>query len=372
MEMEINITKEAFLKGLQLVQGIAEKRNTLPILANTLIRGRSGGIEIMATDLKVGVKKSITAGVSGEGAVTLSARKLFEIVKELPTDEVTIRKKGDGGVDISSGKALFSMVGIDPENFPSFPSYSDVEFMEVDGEVLKEMIEKTIIAVSTDETRYNLNGVFFEGVDDSVLRLVATDGHRLAISDKTIDGGRIPVGEKGYIVPKKGVQEFKRLLEEEGGKIELGFKDNRAIMKSGSVVVVVNLIKGEFPNYKPVIPAGSETPATIERSGFTQSLRRISILSDEKTKGVKFEFEKGSLTVSTTNPGLGEAKEQIDIDYSGKEITVGFNARYILDFLNVMTEDEVIMHVTDELSAVLIRDGDRDDFTAVVMPMRTW
>lgn len=369
--MEISIAKETFIRGLHLIQSIVEKRNTMPILANALIKTDEGRIDILATDLEVGIKESVEADVKSEGAVTLSARKLFEIVKELPTDELSLRKKDNNWVEISSGKAQFSMVGIDPEDFPSFPSHSEVEFMKVEARVFKEMIEKTIIAVSTDETRYNLNGVFFEGMKDGGIRMVATDGHRLALSEKGVDGQKISISEKGCIIPRKGVQEFKKLLEEEDGRVEIGFKENRAILKSGNVVVVVRLIEGEFPDYKPVIPAKNETPVSINRGEFIKSLRRISILSDEKTKGVRFDFSDKNLTLSTTNPGLGEAKEEIGIDYSGKDVTIGFNARYVLDFLNVMAEEDVTMYVTDELSAALINDGDRDDFTGVVMPMRT-
>ena len=368
--MEINISKDTFIKGLQLIQSIVEKRNTMPILANALIRTGKDCIEILATDLEVGIKETVKAEVKKEGAITLSARKLFEIVKETPTDELSLKKKENNWIEISSGKAVFNMVGIDPEDFPSFPSYTDVKFMEFKTETLRDMIERTLVAVSTDETRYNLNGVFFEKVGDSAIKLVATDGHRLAVAEKAIDGQEVTIGEKGHIIPRKGVQEFKKLIEEEKGVVQFGFEDTRAILKKDDIIVVVRLIEGEFPDYRPVIPKESQNPVRIERSALIKSLRRISILSDEKTRGVKFEFRKGELTISTTNPGIGEAKEELEIDYSGNEISAGFNARYVLDFLNVMKEDVATIHITDELSAALIKDGDSDDFISVVMPMR--
>ncbi len=368
--MEISIAKETFIKGLHLIQGIVEKRNTMPILANALIRTKPGGIEVLATDLEVGVKETLKADVASEGSITLSARKLFEIIKEAPTDMVTLKKKENNWVEISSGKAVFNMVGIDPEDFPSFPSYDDVKFMDLEAGVLKDMIEQTVVAVSTDETRYNLNGVFMEGMENGGLRFVATDGHRLALSEKNIGSQDVALSEKGYIIPRKGVQEFRKLIEEQSGRVSLGFEDNRAILKSGDVVMVVRLIEGEFPDYKPVIPQVTGSAVSVDRGELVKSLRRISILSDEKTKGVKFEFKKGELTVSTTNPGIGEAKEELAIDYDGNEVTAGFNARYVIDFLNVMQDERATLFVSDELSAALLKDGDRDDFLSVVMPMR--
>lgn len=369
--MEISIDKAVFLKALHIVQSIVEKRNTMPILANVLIKTGTDSVDIFATDLEVGIKETVPAEVRDEGTVTVSAKKLFEIVKEVPTETLSLRKKENNWIEISSGKSVFNMVGIDPEDFPSFPSYDEVELMEIGNETLKEIIEKTAVAISSDETRYNLSGAFFEDLGDGKIRVVATDGHRLAVSEKEISGGGLDIKENGCIVPRKGVLEFKKMTEEAGGTVRLGFKDNRAILKKGNLVIVVRLIEGEFPDYRQVIPKISENIIKINRVEFIKGLRRVSILSDEKTKGVKFVFNGRTLTLSTNNPGLGEATEELEIDYAGNEISVGFNARYVLDFLNVMTEDEVTMSVSDELSAALMKDGSKDDYTAIVMPMRT-
>lgn len=369
--MEIKIAKETFLKSLQLIQSIVEKKSTMPVLANTLIRATGGNrIDIFATDLEVGIKESVEATVKEEGAITLSARKLFEIVKEMPEGEISMTSKDNNWVEISCGKALFNLVGISPEDFPSFPDNEDVDFISVEAETLKEMIEKTIVAVSTDETRYNLNGTFLESMKNDKIRMVATDGHRLALTEKAISREDIDIRDKGYILPRKGIQEFKKLLDEGSGKVELGFKENRAILKKDDIIIAVRLIEGEFPDYKPVIPQTRNNAVSVDRNEFIRSLRRISILSDEKTKGVKFDFRDSELTMSTTNPGLGEAKEEIAVDYTGKELTIGFNAKYVLDFLNVMEEENVTLYINDELSAALLKDGERDDFMAVVMPMR--
>jgi DNA polymerase-3 subunit beta len=282
-----------------------------------------------------------------------------------------IRKKENNWVEISSGKSVFNVVGIDPDDFPSFSSYDDADLMGIDAQSLKEMIDKTAVAISADETRYNLNGAFFEHSEGGQIKLVATDGHRLAFFSREIDSAGLEISDSGYIIPKKGVLEFKKMLEDSEGTVQLGFKDNRAILKKGNLVIVARLIEGEFPDYNQVIPTSRGNKISMSRAEFTRSLRRISILSDEKTKGVKFEFRENNLILSSNNPGLGEAKEELAIDYSGNDITVGFNARYMLDFLNVMTEENVTMYIADELSAALMKDGDRDDFTAIVMPMRT-
>lgn len=369
--MEIKIDKNKFLKGLHLIQSIVEKRNTMPVLANALIRTGEGSVDILATDLEVGIKATVDSEIEKEGVITVSARKLFEIVKELPTDEVLIRKKDNNWIEISSGKSVFNVVGIDSDDFPSFSSYEDADLMAINAHDLKEMIDKTAVAISVDETRYNLNGAFFEQEEGGRIKLVATDGHRLAFFSREIDGGDVEISEGGYIIPKKGIMEFKKMLEESEGTVHLGFKDNRVILKKDDLVIVARLIEGEFPDYKQVIPAAGGNKISMNRDGFISSLRRISILSDEKTKGVKFEFTENNLKLSSNNPGLGEAKEELAIDYSGNDITVGFNSRYMLDFLNVMTEEKITMYIADELSAALMKDGDRDDFTAIVMPMRT-
>ena len=369
--MEISIDKTVFLRALHLVQTIVEKRNTMPILANVLIRTGEGNIDIVATDLEVGIKETVSADIKEAGTITVSAKKLFEIVKEIPTDSLSLRKKENNWIEIWAGKAVFNMVGIDPEDFPSFPSYEAVKLIDIKSETLKEIIEKTAVAISADETRYNLSGAYFENAGDGRIRVVATDGHRLAVAEKEVAGAGLDISQKGCIVPRKGVQEFKKMAEEADGTLQLGFMESRAILKKGNMVVVVRLIEGEFPDYRQVIPKASENLITLNRVDFIRGLRRVSILSDEKTKGVRFVFSGNTLTLSTTNPGLGEAKEELEADYAGNDITVGFNARYVLDFLNVMTEEQVVMSVSDELSAALMKDGSKDDYTAIVMPMRT-
>jgi len=369
--MEINISKSLFLKGLHQIQSIVEKRNTMPVLANTLIKTTTGHIDLFATDLEVGIKETVKADVKSHGAITISARKLFEIVKELPSEDLSLKKLDNNWIEISSGKALFNLVGINPEDFPSFSSYADAEFMKIDISIFKDMIERTIVSISSDETRYNLNGAFFEKTEENVIRMVSTDGHRLAVTENRLDDQNIKLSAKGYIIPRKGLQEFKKIMEDQEGMVELAFKDTLAILKKDNVVIIVRLIEGEFPDYRLVLPPERDNVVRIERDAFIRSLRRVSILSDEKTRGVKFEFRDNILVISTTNPGFGEAKEELDIDYDGKDITAGFNARYVLDFLNVMKEDTVHMQISDELSATLLKDGASKNFKAVVMPMRT-
>ena len=369
--MEISISKNLLVKGLQQIQSIVEKRNTMPVLANTLIQTGNGYIDLYATDLEVGIKEKVDAEVKEHGSITVSARKIFEIVKELQSEELKIKKLDNNWVEISAGKAVFNLVGINPEDFPSFSPYAGADFMNIEIATLKDMIEKTAVAISLDETRYNLNGAFFEKTEDNIIRMVATDGHRLAVTENRLDNQDIELNAKGYIIPRKGLHEFKKIIEDKDGSVELAFQDTIAILKKDNIVMVVRLIEGEFPDYKPVLPQEKDNVVKIDREAFIKSLRRVSILSDEKTRGVKFEFAGNTLIISTTNPGFGEAKEEIGIDYNGKDITVGFSAKYILDFLNVMKAETVFMQITDELSATLLKDGNSRNFKAVVMPMRT-
>lgn len=364
--MEISIERATFLDGLQLIQGAVDNGNSMPVLANVLIRTNGDSLEILATDLDVGIKESLRAAVASEGAATVPARKLYKITKGLPEGEVTLKKLDNGSVEISSGKANFRLVGMNPEDFPELPSCGDVEFMEMDAAPFREMLKRVIVAVSTDETRYNLNGVFFEKTDDA-LRLVATDGHRLAFVENNPDN--IPGGLSNRIIARKGVSEFKKLLGD--GKVEIGFSAEHAFLKCGSVVASSRLIAGEYyPNYRQVVPSANGNSVVIGRRELSRSLNRISVLSDERTKGVKLDLSPGCMTISTVNSSLGDAREELEIDYTGKEMTVGFSSRYLLDFLGVMNEENVAIHLADEQTAALIRDGDREDFSGVVMPLR--
>jgi len=371
--MEFRISKEIFMKALQRIQGIVEKRNTMPILSNALLEVQNDLLYITATDLEVGMKSSYPTKVIREGKITVSAKKLYEIVKEMPDEEILFSTKENDWVEITCGKARFNIVGLSSEEFPYFPKVKEESFLLFKNEILADMIEKTSYAICYDETKYNLNGVFikaFEENGENVLKMVATDGHRLSVSQKVISGNITAELSKGVIFPKKGIFELKKMVEEEAGEIMLGFMDNSAVIKKGNTVVVMRLIDGEFPDYTKVIPVNNDRNVQINRDKFLHSLKRMAILSSEKFKGVKIEVSPELVIISSSNPELGEAREEIEVQYEGNAISARFNAKYLIDVLSVMEQREVELKLKDELSPVIMKAVAEDEFLAVIMPMR--
>jgi DNA polymerase-3 subunit beta len=370
--MEFRIERDEFAKGLYRAQNVVEKKGTMAILLNVLIEAQKDGISILATDLEIVLKGFHPAEVLKGGKATLSAKKLYEVVKELPEKNVSLRLKENQWVEISSGKSIFSIMGLAAETFPSIPAYEEEGFFSAPVDVLKEMIEKTIFAVSTDESRYNLTGVFLtkaEAEEEKDIRMVATDGYRLSMIDRPlqIEG---PGLENGILLPKKGLLELSRLLDEGGEEVLVKLMNNNLIIKKENVVLMMRLLDAEFPDYRQVIPQKSKRHFRMKRSQILESLHRVSILSSEKTKGVKFHFRQDNLELSTYNPELGEAKEELPVDYKGEDLTVGFNSRFALEVLNVLKSDDVIFELEDAKSPAVIRPANEGKHTCVIMPMR--
>jgi DNA polymerase-3 subunit beta len=371
--MHFTIEKDVFLKALSRIQGIVEKRNTIPILANALLEARDGVLILTATDLEVGMRSSYPASIKIPGKVTVSAKKLFEIVKELPETELSFTAKENNWIEIRAGKALFNIVGLSADEFPHFQEPSQEQFFPIKGSLLKEMIDKTIFSISTDESKYNLNGILFRTIienDQLYLRLVATDGHRLSMIQRHIPELKIEELEKGVIFPRKGILELKKLAEDGDNDLMIGFMDNNAVIKKDQTIVIMRLVDGEFPDYNRVIPKTNEYTVSISRDLFIHALRRMSILSNEKSRGVRMLLKKDTIEISSSNPEIGDAKEDIPIQYQGPEISIGFNARYILDILQIQNEETIQILLKDNLSPGLIRPEQDLNYTAVVMPMR--
>jgi DNA polymerase III subunit beta len=369
--LEFRIAKDEFLKGLAVTQSVVEKRNTMPILSNILIRGSGGQLQLVATDLEVGVSVRISADITTGGSLSLNAKKLYDIVKELPEGELMVRA-GDGfNVEISSRRSRFNVMGLDPEDFPQVQEFPDAVYFAVPAAVLGDMIAKTIFAVSTDETRFNLNGIFIERGNDG-LRLVATDGHRLSLVERQVDNIEALPLAKSVIVPRKGFSELRKHLD--GGGFELGFAGNNCIGRRDGLVISMRLIDGEFPDYKVVIPAKSDKKVFIDRVALVDSLRRVSLLSPEKFKGVKVSVAPGILKISSSNPEVGDALEELDVEYNGDPMQIGFNARYLLDILGEIGTDKVFLGLNDDVSQGVVApvvEGVEDlTYTNVVMPMR--
>jgi DNA polymerase-3 subunit beta len=371
--MEFRIDKETFLKALQKVQGIVERRNTMPILSNVLIEASPERLHITATDLEVGMRSSYPTDVVKEGKITVSAKKVYEIIKELSDEKILFSTKENDWVEIRSGKAHFTIVGLSSDEFPYFPKVNDDSFIRLGSAILREMIEKTSYAICHDETKYNLNGILVKAVEEkgrTLLRMVATDGHRLSIAEKEISGTGSRELSKGIIFPKKGIFELKKMTEEEDEDILLGFMDNNAVIKKGNTVVVMRLVDGEFPDYTKVVPVNNTRTVRANRETLLHSLRRMAILSSEKFKGIKFDIKPGLMEISSSNPELGEAREELEIEYAGESLTSRFNARYMIDVLSVLEETSVELLFKDELSPSILKPADAAGFLAVIMPMR--
>jgi len=367
--MEITISVAELGKALQRVQGIVEKKTTMPILANALIRSHGRDkISVSATDLEIGLTGQYTAQVVTEGAMTLAARALYDIVRQLPGDEVNLKQSTNQYVEITCGKVKYRVVGLPADSYPTLPTFEDVTFFGVDPRSFREMIEKTLYAVSKDDTRYNLTGVFCEPTDGNGLRMVSTDGHRLALVERPTE--QTPAMNEGVIIPRKGLQELRKLLEDGEEGARLGFVENSAVFEKGDVLLTMRLVDGKFPDYQQVIPQSHTRRVRIAKSTLTQALKRTSLLAPDKAQGVRLDLQAGQLALTANNPDLGEAREELEVDFDGDALKIGFNFQYMLDVLATIPEPEVELDLTDELSPGVIRGVGAEDYRAVVMPMR--
>ncbi len=322
--------------------------------------------------MEVSFTGSHEANVIKEGAITIQARKFYEIVKELPFPEVRITERENQWLNISSGSTEYNLVGLPADEFPQVMKYEDISWIDVDSALIKEMIDKTIFAVSTEETRYNLSGIYFEKVeteDPIGLKLVATDGHRLSFIHKPLPEVSQFAFEKGIIIPRKGMQELSRLLEE-NEQVQLAFQENNAIFRKGESTLIMRIIEGDFPDYHTVIPKDCKRVLEVERSRFMEMLRRMSIISTDRYRGIRCKIHSDHMQIISNNPEIGDAREEIPVTYQGEEMTIAFNPRYFMETLAVMKSKVVSAKMIDESSACIISGEEDEGFFAVVMPMR--
>jgi DNA polymerase-3 subunit beta len=373
--MELKIAVQELSRALARSQGIVEKKSTMPILSHVLLSARKGDVlQVSATDLDVSVSAEHKAEVLRDGAVAVSAKHLYEIVRALPETTVTLKKASNNWLEVRSGAAEFRIVGLPAEDFPAMPRFEKLQPVVVKPEELLSMIELTAFAASSDETRYNLNGVFFEQAPGQ-LRMVATDGHRLSLAERPVEGN---FGlKKGVILPKKGLGEMKKLLLEaqdggDAGPAKLGFVENAAVFQRTGLTLSMRLIEGVFPDYRQVIPRAGDKTVKLGRIRFLETLRRISLLSTDKAHAVRLELAPETLRVTSQNPDLGDAKEELPVDYSGQPLKIGFNARYLMDVLVALQTDDVVFELNDDLSPGVLRAPAEKEqgYTAVIMPMR--
>jgi DNA polymerase-3 subunit beta len=366
--MNLTITKEQIITGLQAVQNVVSTRTTLPILSNVLLRAEGSHLEFTATDLDVTVACKVEAKVAKPGSTTLPVKKLFGIVREL-SGEIEIEADEKNIAIVRSGSSYFKIHGLGADEFPPLPNFKDDKKVSLPQDNVRAMIKKTSFAVSTDESRYVLNGIFIS-LKEGKMTLVATDGRRLALVDEEVDISEKSSGE--FIVPAKAVNELTRLLQEKGD-VEIKFGENQASFalknESGfSVLLVTKLIEGNYPNYKQVIPGEAKERIALAREELLQALRRAELMTSEKANSVRLNFGKNVLTITANSPEVGEARETIAINYKGKELAIAFNPRYLIDPLTALGEDEVFIELIDELSPGVLKIN--GPFLYVVMPMR--
>jgi DNA polymerase-3 subunit beta len=365
--MKFSINKEDILEELQLLQGIVEKRNTLPILANILIDVTKEKVEMTGTDLEVGLKSHFPAKIDKTGAVTVSGKKLFEIVKSLAEEkEVTFKESQDSMIEITAGESEFKILCLPKEDYPQVPEPRFEKNIILPLDVVQEMIDRVYYAI-TQEHRYYLTGALLILKDKSI-ELISTDGHRLAYTAKPVDGLKLDEEIK-VIVAKKTLSELRKIEDEQ---VEFDFDENNLFFKVKNRTLISRIIEGKFPNFEEVIPVGNPNAVVVPREEITNAIRRVSLLSSERSKGIKFFIEKNRIRLFSSNPEIGEARDKLDVNYEGENLEIGFNSQYLLDFLSVVKTDSVKFELKDENSAVLMRPEAEEDleFICVLMPMK--
>ncbi len=362
--MKFKITKEKFIEGLQQVQNVVSSRTTLPILSNVLIEARDNEIRLTTTDLDVTVRGSVEADVSEEGATTLPARKLAAIVRELPTSEIHVDVDSNNIASIEAGPSFFKIWGLSQDEFPPLPDFGEDKAFQMEQGMLRDSLKKTSYAISTDETRYVLNGINLT-VKEGKLTLVATDGRRLAMVEHDLD---VPdVQGSDVTIPTKAVMELQRLLTESGElKITLG--DSQIAFELNGYLLTSKLIEGNFPNFRQVIPGDAKERVTLDRETLLETVRRVSLLTSEKSSSVKLSFTANNIEIMANSPDVGEARESLPVTYKGEEMAIAFNPEFLMAPLRNLDDDEVHLDLIDEMSPGVLRIN--DPFLYVLMPMR--
>jgi len=364
-----------------MMQGIVQRKNTMPILSNVLLEvsTETGQLTLSATDLDVGMRANRPCEAVQSGAVTVPARALADTVRVMPGPDVTLKKLPNNHVEIKSGRTKAKLMGLSADEYPKLPAYDEVTFTALNATLFAKMVDKTLYASSTDETRYNLNGVLFEPApkesdDAGVLVMVATDGHRLVRIRQRFEAlaeAPLELSEGSVIRPREGLGEDRRLWDtEDGEEGGLGFQENHVVVRRGGTVLGMRLIDGAFPDYKQVIPTLTDKVVRVSRQDMSASLKRVQVLASDKMQPVKLAVGENELTVSCSNPDAGEIVDDVPVEYMGEGIEIAFNARYIADALASLDDANVLLKLTDNLSPGLLVGVDEPDHVCVVMPMR--
>jgi DNA polymerase-3 subunit beta len=371
--MKLTIERAALLKALAHVQSVVERRNTIPILSNVLITAQKGRLSLAATDMDLAITEQVEATASKTGSTTAPAHTLYEIVRKLPDGaQVELEGASDGNsLTIRAGRSRFTLQCLPPADFPAMAEGDLPHRFQLPATDLKGIIDRTRFAISNEETRYYLNGIYFHSATSNgtqVLRGVATDGHRLARVEVPLPKGAAEI--PGVIVPRKTVGEVRKLLDESDGSVDIELSDTRIRFASGGVTLVSKLIDGTFPDYERVIPTGNDKVLNVPCKEFAHAVDRVSTISTEKSRAIKLAVAKGVVTLSATSPDAGSATEEIEVEYKDSALEIGFNSRYLLDIAAQIEGEVAVLRLADPGSPTLIQDKDSKGALYVLMPMR--
>jgi len=371
--MELYIDRDELLRGLARVQGIVDRRNTPnPILSHVLLQAREGHLRLTATDTEIAFIGDFVANVEDSGELAVHASNFFQIARMLPDHTVHLKRGPQNRLEVTSGPAWYKVLGLPGEDYPPLPEFDGRASMKMSSSTMRRMIERSSFAICPDDNRYGINGAHLQRVDDDdgghKLRMVATDGHRLAYSEANYEG-ELGMGPR-LLLPRKAIGEIKKLSEGVDGDLEITFGENSALVADASARFYFRLIDGEFPDYGPVIPKAPKRQARVLRETFAAALKRVGLLAADKTRPVRFAFDSDSVTISAQNSDIGEAREVVPIELQGDPLEVGFNVKYFIDILGVVGSEYVTVNLGDALSPAVIVEPDTDDSLFVVMPMR--
>ena len=371
--MEFNIKRDLFSVGIQKTLGIVEKKTTMPILSNLLLRAGQNRVTIMATDREIGLVADYEAEVLRDGEITLSARKLHEMVREIQGETIHVIKNERDIVILTCNKATYRIPGIPADDYPVVADQEDIPFYKVKGGILKDLIRKTAFAMSTDEMRKTLCGVLMETEktgETFLIRMVATDGHRLSMMKMETGEKDFLTMEKGVIIPRKGLGEIRRLVEDESGDVFLGVRQGMYIVKTDHTLLKVSLVDGEYPDYRRVIPAEKGVILGIEKDKFLHALRRMSVISSDRYNGVIITLSPGKIVLNSNNPDVGEANDEIDVVYEGEGKSVGYNVTYLTDAIDVIDEERIDFEVGEGMKPGIVRAVGNENYFCIVMPLK--
>lgn len=401
--MQIRVERKTFFKELARTLGVVERKSTMPILANVLLETVGNNeLKLTATNLDVGIIGTCEADVKKSGRVAIDVKHLHDVVRELdaekgsskitetksmassPVPSTTNFYKNESSapiflnslenhwIELIAGKAKFKIAGLAPDEFPALPDVESAKPVPIQASAIRAMLDRTAFSMSTDETRYNMNGLYFERVQENgktLLRMVSTDTHRLSLVDQEVEKG--PELKEGIILPRKGIAELRKLADDAGeDDVLFGVSGGTVLAKHGQTSLIMRLVEGQFPSYDQVIPKSNNNTMTLSKDRFVSTLRRVSVLSSDRVRGVRFQFKPNLMVLTASNPDFGEAHEEVEVNYKGDPITVGFNAKYLLDALSVLQNDEVSFSLLDDSSPGLLRGIGEDSYTHVIMPMR--